>query len=304
MNLEKRMNCTEIQCLLVKKIADDLVPEEKRSVERHLAECASCAAEERSLAMVWQEFEGLPVREIPTELYEKTRDRILNDLKREKSQSPWPARIPNTGPWRALVPIAAGLATTAISYGLIHRLVDPTVHHPYFLIPLFSLWWLLYAGGFWLILKGKGERSLPLDLVSARSISVALLALLISFLTYEVEFLRWLAVSAAYEIAVVSNDVFGMGNTFVAAWWIHCCLASFIGAFIFGLSRSRGSSENLFIESFVVTIFLSPAMYLQGSSHNHGFGLIAFAALGAYVGSLVGMGLGLIIRRRLSYQAA
>jgi hypothetical protein len=303
MNLEKKMKCTEIHSLLVGRIADDLLPKEKRSVERHLAECASCAAEERSLAMIWEECEGLPVREIPSELYEKTRDRILSDLKREKSQSPWPAKIP-PGPWRALVPIAAGLATTAISYGLIHRLVDPTVHHYYFLVPLFSLWWLLYVGGFWLIFRGKGERSLPLDLVSARSVSVALLTLLISFLTYELEFLRWLAVSAAFEIAVVSNDVFGMGNTFVAAWWIHCCLASFIGTFIFGFSRSRDSSENLFIGSFVVTIFLSPAMYLQGSSHNHGFGLIAFAALGAYVGSLVGMGLGLIIRRRLSYQAA
>jgi hypothetical protein len=303
MNLEKKMKCTEIHSLLVGRIADDLLPKEKRSVERHLAECASCAAEERSLAMIWEECEGLPVREIPSELYEKTRDRILSDLKREKSQSPWPAKIP-PGPWRALVPIAAGLATTAISYGLIHRLVDPTVHHYYFLVPLFSLWWLLYVGGFWLIFRGKGERSLPLDLVSARSVSVALLTLLISFLTYELEFLRWLAVSAAFEIAVVSNDVFGMGNTFVAAWWIHCCLASFIGTFIFGFSRSRDSSENLFIGSFVVTIFLSPAMYLQGSSHNHGFGLIAFAALGAYVGSLVGMGLGLIIRRRLPYQAA
>ncbi|MDZ4342087.1 MAG: zf-HC2 domain-containing protein [Candidatus Binatia bacterium] len=303
MNLEKKMNCTEIHSLLVKKIADDLVPEEKRSVERHLAECASCAAEERSLAMIWQEFEGLPVREIPTELYQKTRGRILIDLKSEKSLSPWLAKIP-PGPWRALVPIAAGLATTAISYGLIHRLVDPRVHHPYFLIPLFSLWWLLYVGGFWLILKGKGERSLRLDLVSARSISCALLALLISFLTYESEFLRWLAVSAAYDLAVVSNYVFGTGNTFVAAWWIHCCLASFIGTFIFGFSRSRDSSENLFIGSFVVTIFLSPAMYLQGSSHNHGFGLIAFAALGAYVGSLVGMGLGLFIRRHISFQAA
>ena len=130
------------------------------------------------------------------------------------------------------------------------------------------------------------------------------MALLIGFLTYELEFLRWFAISAAHEIAIVSNYVFGMGNTFVTAWWIHCCLASFMGAFVFGFSKSRGSSKNLFIVSFVITIFLSPAMYLQGSSHNHGFGLIAFAALGTYVGSLVGMGLGLLIRRQLSYQAA
>ena len=66
MNLEKKMKCTEIHSLLVGRIADDLLPKEKRSVERHLAECASCAAEERSLAMIWEECEGLPVREIPS----------------------------------------------------------------------------------------------------------------------------------------------------------------------------------------------------------------------------------------------
>lgn len=304
MNPERNKGCKEFEALLVKKITGDLLPGEENSVQNHLLQCAPCAAEERALAGAWQRLDSLPVPEIPLELYEKTRLSILGHLKHEKALFPWLAKIPMTGIWAALVPITAGLAMIGISYGLIHRLIDPRVHHYYILVPLFSLWWMLFTGGFWLILKGKGKRSRPLDLVAASSISITLLTLLISFLTYEVDFLRWLAMSAAYEIAVVSNYVFGMGNTFVTAWWVHCCLASFIGAFIFGISRSPRSSENLFIGSFVVTILLSPAIYLQGSSHNHGFGLIAFAALGTYVGSMLGTGLGLVIHRRLSFQEA
>jgi len=85
---------------------------------------------------------------------------------------------------------------------------------------------------------------------------------------------------------------------------VHCCLASLIGAFLFGVSRSPRSTENLFIGSFVVMLLLSPAIYLQGASHNHGFGVIAFATAGTYVGSIVGMGLGLFIRRKLSFHIA
>jgi hypothetical protein len=110
--------------------------------------------------------------------------------------------------------------------------------------------------------------------------------------------------SAAYEIARATDYLFGVGNTFVTAWWVHCCLASFIGAFIFGISRSPRSSENLFIGSFAVMTLLSPAIYLQGASHNHGLGIIAFAAAGTYIGSLIGTALGLFIRRKLSFQLA
>jgi hypothetical protein len=193
---------------------------------------------------------------------------------------------------------------TAVSYGLIHRLIDPNVHHYHLLVPLFSLWWVLFTAGFWSVIKDNKSGLFPPNLITVSSISITLLTLLIAFLAYELEALRWVAMSAAYEIARVTHYLFGIGNTFVTAWWVHCCLASFIGAFIFGVSRSPRSSDNLFVGSFVVMILLSPAIYLQGASHNHGFGVIAFAAAGTYVGSLVGMGIGLFIRRKLSFQVA
>jgi hypothetical protein len=193
---------------------------------------------------------------------------------------------------------------TGISYGLIHRLVDVSLHHHYVLVSLFGLWWLLFTAGFWLILRGNRQRALSLDLVSASSISITLLTLFMGFLSYELELFRWLAMSASSEIAAASAYLFGVGNTFVSAWWVHCCLASFIGAFIFGVSTSTRSPANLFVGSLVVMILLSPAIYLQGTSHNHGLGVILFAALGTYVGAVVGMGLGLLVRRNLSFQFA
>jgi hypothetical protein len=163
---------------------------------------------------------------------------------------------------------------------------------------------VLFTAGFWSVIKDNKSGLFPPNLITVSSISITLLTLLIAFLAYELEALRWVAMSAAYEIARVTHYLFGIGNTFVTAWWVHCCLASFIGAFIFGVSRSPRSSDNLFVGSFVVMILLSPAIYLQGASHNHGFGVIAFAAAGTYVGSLVGMGIGLFIRRKLSFQVA
>jgi hypothetical protein len=229
---------------------------------------------------------------------------IVGRLRREKSPIPALAQIPVTGAWRALVPFTAGLAVTGISYGLIQRFADVSLHHHYVLLPLFGLWWLLFTAGCWLILRGNRWRAIALDVMSARAISITLLTLLIVFLSYELELFRWLATSVSYQIAATSAYLFGVGNTFVTAWWVHCCLASFIGSFIFGVSTSTRSPANLFVGSLVVMILLSPAIYLQGTSHNHGLGLILFAATGTYVGAVVGMGLGLFIRRHLSFQFA
>ena len=304
MNPEQKGSCKEFSSLVVKKITGEILSHEKRALDIHLAQCSSCATEEREFTATLQRFDSFLDPEIPAELCENTRQMILGRLKQEKSRVAWFARIPVTGPWRALFPLTAGLAMTAISYGLIHRLIDPSVQHYYLLMPLFSLWWMLFAAGFWSILKDKRAGLFPLNLVSASSISITFLTLLIAFVAFELESLRWVAMSAAYEIARATEYLFGMGNTFVTAWWVHCCLASFIGAFIFGVSRSPRSSENLFVGSFVIMVLLSPAIYLQGTSHNHGLGVIAFAAAGTYVGSLVGTALGLFIRRKLSFQVA
>jgi hypothetical protein len=304
MNPEQKESCKEFSSLVVKKITGEILSHEKRALDEHLARCASCTTEEREFTAVFQRLGSLPDPAIPPLLYQNTRQIVLNRIQQEKSRAAWFAKISAAWPWRALFPLTAGLAMTGVSYGLIHNFVNPSVHHHYILLPLFGLWWMLFAAGFWSILKHKNGGSIAPNPISVTSISITLLTLLIGFLAYELEAVRWIVMSAAYEIARATDYLFGVGNTFVTAWWVHCCLASFIGAFIFGVSRSPRSTENLFVGSFVVMILLSPAIYLQGASHNHGFGVIAFAAAGTYVGSLVGMGLGLFIRRKLAFQSA
>ena len=304
MNPDKNKACGDFSSLLIKRMTGAILPGESQALKNHLDQCGFCKAEERELTGVWQKMNSLPDPEVPAELYEKTRQSILGDLRRAPSLFPWLERIPLRGIWPLLTPVLAGLMMTGLSYVLIHNLVNPRIHHYYILMPLFSVWWMLFSGGSWLILKGKGKRPLPLDVVAACSMAVAFLTLAISFLTHEVDSVRWLAASAAYELAVLSSYLFGIGNTFVTAWWIHCCLASFVGAFIFGLHKSASLPKNAIVASFAISVLLFPAIYLQGSAHNHGLGIIAFAALGTYVGSLLGISLGLFVRRRLAFQEA
>ncbi|MGE5302708.1 MAG: hypothetical protein ACM3TN_05225 [Alphaproteobacteria bacterium] len=299
MDADPKESCKEFSSLLVKKAAGEIRPHEEPLLKNHLAQCPSRATEERELIAVFQRLDSLPDIEIRAELYERARQMILGDLQREKFRFGWFAKIPVTGPWQSFVPVTAGLAMAAASYGLVHRLINPSVHDPYVLVSLFAVWWMLFAAGSWSILKDKGDIFFPLNLVSGSAISITLLTLLVALTTVELESLRWIVNSAGYEIGYF----FGIGNAIVTAWWVHCCLASFIGAFIFGVSRPPRSSENLFMGSFVVMILLSPAIYLQGASHNRGLGVIAFAGAGTYIGSLVGMGLGLFIRRKFSFQA-
>jgi hypothetical protein len=304
MNPEQKESCKEFSSLVVKKVTGEILSHEKKALEAHLAQCPLCTTEEREFTAVFQRLGSLPDSAIPPLLYENTRQMVLNRIKQEKSRRAWFAKISSAWPWRALFPLTAGLAMTGVSYGLIHNFINPSVHHHYVLLPLFSVWWMLFTAGFWSLLQHKDAGLSSLSLISASSIAVAFLTLLIAFFAFELESLRWLAMTAAYGVARASEYLFGIGNTFVTAWWVHCCLASFIGAFIFGVSRSPRSSESVFLGSFIVMILLSPAIYLQGASHNHGFGVIAFAAAGTYVGSVVGMALGLVIRRKLAFQSA
>jgi len=305
MNLEKKkMTCKDSESLLVKKITGELLPQERHSLESHLAQCAFCVAQEQELAKEWQSFDSLPAPEIPAELYKNTRDLILNHLKREKSLSALPGRTPIRGIWSLLAPFVAGLAMTGASYVLVRDLIDLRIHHRHILITLFTSWGLLFAGCFWVILQGNRKKSLLLNAVASFSISITFLTLLIFYLASASDPLRWLAISAAYAVAVGSNYLFGIGNTFVAGWGIYACLASFIGAFIFGVRRGPAFSENALLGSFLITALLSPAIYLQGSSHDHGYGILAFAALGTFVGALIGMAMGFFIRRQFSFQAA
>ena len=304
MNLEQNKTCEDFESLLVKKVTGELLPTEKESLGNHLAKCAFCVDKQQELAREWQSFDSLPAPEIPAALYEKTRETILGHLRREKSLFPWAGKIPREGVWSLLTPFAAGLVTAGVSFALVRNLLDLRIHSQHILIALFSLWGLLFAGCFWLALEGKRKKSLLLDVVASFSIAITFLTLLISSLVSAVDALQWLALSAAYEVAVASNYLFGIGNTFVTGWGIYACLASFIGAFIFGVRRGPAFSQNALPASFLVTILLFPAIYLHGSSHDHGYGILAFAALGTFVGAFVGVGIGymgsFVLRRILT----
>jgi len=138
--------------------------------------------------------------------------------------------------------------------------------------------------------------------IAAHSILVTLLTLIIAYLAYETELFRGPAMFAASLVAAESLYLFGMGNTLVTSWWIHCCLASFIGALTFSVRQLALEPRYLLVASLVVTTLLLPAILLQGASHNHGYGIIAFAALGTYVGSLLGLRLGFFLRRQIFFQ--
>jgi Putative zinc-finger len=303
MNTEQMRSCPDISSLLVKRIAGELSADEKNYVESHLAGCASCTGEEQGLSKVWQKFDTLPDPEIPPKLYEATHETILGHLKWETSSFPWIVKISEMGAiWSAILPILAGLVMTGISYSLVRNLVGSGVHHHYVFLPLFGLWWLVFGICFWLLLKPPKGRMLHLNVVAAHSILVTLLTLIMSFLAYETELFRGPAMFAASKVAAGSLYLFGIGNSVVTAWWIHCCLASFIGALTFSVRQLPLEPRYLLVGSLVVTTLLLPAILLQGASHNHGYGIIAFAALGTYVGSLLGLSLGFFLRRQIFFQ--
>lgn len=303
MNTEQMRSCPDIYSLLVKRIAGELLADEKNYVESHLAGCASCTGEEQWLSKVWQNFGTLPEPEIPTKLYETTHEKILGNLEWENSSFSWIVKISELGAiWSAILPILAGLVMTGISYSLVRNLVGSGVHHHYVFLPLFGLWWLVFGVCFWLLLKPPQRRALHLNVVAAHSILVTLLTLIIAYLAYETELFRGPAMFAASLVAAESLYLFGMGNTLITAWWIHCCLASFIGALTFSVRQLALEPRYLLVGSLVVTTLLLPAILLQGASHNHGYGIIAFAALGTYVGSLLGLSLGFFLRRQIFFQ--
>ena len=289
--------------MLIKQISGELSADDKNYIESHLAGCASCVGEEQWLSKVWQKFDTLPDPEIPPKLYEATHETILGHLEWENSSFSWIVKISELGAiWSVILPILAGLVMTGISYFLVRNLVGSGVHHHYVFLPLLGLWWLVFGVCFWLLLKPPQGRALHLNVVAAHSILVTLLTLIIAYLAYETELFRGPAMFAASLVAAESLYLFGMGNTLVTSWWIHCCLASFIGGSMFSVRQLALEPRYLLVASLVVTTLLLPAILLQGASHNHGYGIIAFAALGTYVGSLLRLRLGFFLRRQIFFQ--
>lgn len=285
-------------------MAGDLLPNEEEYLDRHLLACASCAREGQELNKIWQRFGSLPEPQIPAKLEKRTRETILGYLKWERALLPLTSKISEWGIWSFGIPLLAGLLMTGISYQLVGDTIGARVHYHYVFFSLYGLWWLLFAVFFWLLLRMSDHSVAQINLVSGQSILVAFLTLVITFLAFEIELFSQPRMYTAGKLATATQDLLGIGNIFVTSWWIHCCLASFIGGLMFGIGRIPFEPGYVFVGALITTVLLLPAIFLQGFSHNHGYGVIAFTALGTYAGELVGMASGLFIGHRLSFQVA
>ena len=296
-------DCTGIESLLIRKFGGDLSADEKVYLDTHLAECASCAAEEERLGHIWGSFDFLPEPHIPANLDKNTRAMIDGYLKWERLLVPLISKVTQWGSWAFGIPLIVGLVMTVVSYSLVRNAFGVGVHHHYIFFSLFGVWWLLFTLCFWVLLRMGDHSVSPLRLVSAQSMSITFLTLIISFLAFEIEPLSQSRIYAASKLATATAYLLGMGNIFIASWWIHCCVAAFIGALTFGAARLPLQPGNLLVAALIATVLLVPAILLQGSSHNHGYGIVAFAIVGSYAGALVGLLGGVFIGRHISFQA-
>lgn len=288
--------------LLLQHVTGELPSEQTESLESHIGQCGRCFSTEQELTNAWRQLESLQVADIPAELYKETRQTILARLKRERSPLPWLKAFPRADLWSVFLSIFAGLAMTGFSYLLIHNYGNLAVHPHNVLIPLFGMWWVLFASGFWFLVQGAHRQFLHLDWVAAWSILITGLTLAITFLAFEIDVFRRLVAAATHAVTLASQFLLGVGNAFATNWGIHGCLASFIGGSIIGFGNNRSLPNSVMVAAVAVTILLLPAIYLQSSSHNHGVGMIAWAAFGVFIGSLAGMGLGFFFRRQVAYR--
>lgn len=293
-------SCEYFQSLLVKKIAGELLSEERQVLQTHLSRCSVCPIEEKNLAGAWDRLASDRLLEIPRGLSETTRQSIVDQLRQEKFASASVTKsLSSSGMGSLLMSVAGGLLMTWLSYGLIHRQVGLEIHHHHILLPLFGFWWLAFTAASWLTLGAQKRPDCRVARGAACAIAIVFLTLTISFLVYEIGILRSFATIAAEELAAATESLVGIGNAFVTAWWIHCCLASFIAALFIRINGNSRLATSLLFAPLSVTVMLYPAIYLQGSSHDHGFWIIAFAAIGTYIGSLFGVSLGLFGRHRI-----
>ena len=205
MNTAAQKSCRKIEPLLAARVAGELAADEANPVDTHLSVCSACVSEEQGLADIWQKLNLLPEPEIPTVLYETTHEKILSQLKRGKMSFYWIENISELGGvWSAIFSILAGLVITGISYFLLHKTIGSGAHHYYVFLPLLGLWWLVFGVCFALLLKQLRGRVLHLGVVSARSMFVTLLTLIISFFAYETDFFRGPAMFAASKLAAGS----------------------------------------------------------------------------------------------------
>lgn len=116
------MNCAELEALLCDYVDGTLSPESKTAVERHLAQCQSCAEMARDCAAAVTFIASAAPVEPPPELVTK----IIFDLAaaREKALPPKRSLLMLLGHWMGPVlqpRFAMGMAMTILSFSMLAR---------------------------------------------------------------------------------------------------------------------------------------------------------------------------------------
>jgi len=244
-------------------------------------------------------MESLPSAAVPPKLHDETQKAVLGLIRQERSFSYRLIGDSVKGGWSYLLPVIAGLVMTALSYGLMANLVDHRVHHHHIVISVFALWAMLFVVASWLMFGGKGGRISSVSAVIAFALSITFITLLLARLFSWSDVSGW--IEGSWIDVLFTGYLPESGHRFVIGWGSYACAASFIGALFFGLHKPASLSGTAFLGSLLISVLLFPVLYLHGSSHSHGIGVIFFGALGVFVASSAGIILGSTIRRQFAF---
>ncbi len=294
--------CADFEPLLIRKITGELVPEEDNFLENHLAQCAACNSELEKVSRVWQGMESLPSTAVPAKLHDETQNAVLGLLRQERSFFYRLVGDSLQRAWSYLLPVLTGFAMTALSYGLMANLIDHRIHHHHIVIFVFALWAMLFIVASWLMFRGKVGRVSSVSIVITFSLSITFLTLLLARLYSWSDVSGW--IEGSWIDALFTGYLPAFGHRFVFGWGSYACAAAFFGSSLFGLHKATSVPKTAFLGSLFISVLLFPVIYLQGASHGHSYGVIFFGALGIYFGASIGIFLGSILRRQLSFSMA
>jgi hypothetical protein len=302
MTHELNQRCAEFEPLLIRKITGELVPEEENFLEDHLAQCAACNSELEKVSRLWQGMESLPSAAVPPKLHDETQKAVLGLLRKERSFFYRLVGDSLKGAWSYLLPVITGLVLTALSYGLMANLIDRRVHHHHIVISVFALWAVLFVVASWLMFKDKVGRVSSVSVVITFSLSITFLTLLLTRLFSRGDVSGW--IEGSWIDALFTGYFPALAHRFVIGWGSYACAGAFFGSLLFGLHKAPSVSKTAFLGSLIISVLLFPVIYLHGSSHGHSYGVIFFGALGIFFGASIGILLGNILRRQLSFSMA
>lgn len=293
MAYEQNQRCAGFASLLIRKVSSDLGPDAENALKNHLAQCAACNSELENLTRLWREMEALPSAAVPPKLHDETLKAVSGLIRQERAFFRRLGRDFLGSSWSYLLPVITGLVMTALSYGLMANLIDHRIHHHYIVIAVVVFWGMLFVAASWLIFRNTDDGVSPVSATVGFSLSITFITLLLARL------FSWGEVSGWIDV-LLNGYLPETAQRFVLGWGSYACSASFLGAVLFRLHKASSLSQTAFRGALFISVLLFPVLYLHGSSHSHGIGVIFFGSLGVFFASSGGIILGSMIRHESS----